>query len=134
MKNLIIQVTSIIFLYFYSSIVLSHHAFTAEFDANAPINITGKVLKVEWINPHAWVHVEVEDQGKSTIWMVEGGTRPSFDHPYRTLSLIFYLYMNPSMGIDPLNFQYLTGNIYRCISIKFCSESMMRQYDRTIKI
>ena len=37
MKNLIIQVTSIIFLYFYSSIVLSHHAFTAEFDANAPI-------------------------------------------------------------------------------------------------
>ena len=74
MKNLVIQVTSIIFLYFYSSIVLSHHAFTAEFDANAPINITGKVLKVEWINPHAWVHVEVEDEGKSTIWMVEGGT------------------------------------------------------------
>ena len=74
MKNLIIQVSSIIFLYFYSSIVLSHHAFTAEFDANAPINITGKVLKVEWINPHAWVHVEVEDEGKSTIWMVEGGT------------------------------------------------------------
>lgn len=54
--------------------VFSHHAFTAEFDANAPINITGKVLKVEWINPHAWVHVEVQEQGKKTTWMVEGGT------------------------------------------------------------
>ena len=52
----------------------SHHAFTAEFDANAPVNLTGKVLKVEWINPHAWVHMEVEEAGKKTTWMVEGGT------------------------------------------------------------
>ena len=52
----------------------SHHAFTAEFDANAPVNLTGKVLKVEWINPHAWVHMEVEEAGKITTWMVEGGT------------------------------------------------------------
>ena len=52
----------------------SHHAFTAEFDANAPVNLTGKVLKVEWINPHAWVHMEVEEEGKKTTWMVEGGT------------------------------------------------------------
>ena len=52
----------------------SHHAFTAEFDANAPVNLTGKVLKVEWINPHAWVHMEVEEEGKKTTWMLEGGT------------------------------------------------------------
>jgi hypothetical protein len=74
MKSLIIKVTSILVFYLYSLNILSHHAFTAEFDANAPINITGKVLKVEWINPHAWVHVEVEDKGKRTVWMVEGGT------------------------------------------------------------
>ena len=59
---------------FNSSILNSHHAFTAEFDANAPINITGKVVKVEWINPHAWVHVEVEGKDGKTVWMVEGGT------------------------------------------------------------
>ena len=73
MKNLgNLVLLSLTFLLSHS--VLSHHAFTAEFDANAPINITGKVVKVEWINPHAWVHVEVEKGPKKTIWMVEGGT------------------------------------------------------------
>ena len=73
-KKIILKVITSIFIYCFSLNMTSHHAFTAEFDANAPINITGKVLKVEWINPHAWVHVEVEDAGKKTVWMVEGGT------------------------------------------------------------
>jgi hypothetical protein len=51
--------------------VVAHHAFSAEFDANRPIHLEGKVVKMEWINPHAWVHVEIED---GTVWMVEGGT------------------------------------------------------------
>ena len=74
MLNKILKFTSIYVFCFMSNYVLSHHAFTAEFDANAPINITGKVLKVDWINPHAWVHVEVIENGKKTVWMVEGGT------------------------------------------------------------
>ena len=74
MINPVFKFTTIIFLGLSSLNIVAHHAFTAEFDANAPINITGKVLKVEWINPHAWVHVEVQEKGKKTTWMVEGGT------------------------------------------------------------
>ncbi len=55
--------------------VLAHHAFSAEFDSTKPINLKGTVTKVEWINPHAWVHVEVKDaSGKVETWMIEGGT------------------------------------------------------------
>jgi hypothetical protein len=53
----------------------AHHAFAAEFDANRPINLQGTVTKVEWINPHAWIHVDVKKpDGKVESWMVEGGT------------------------------------------------------------
>ena len=53
----------------------AHHAFSAEFDANAPVLLRGMVSKVEWINPHAWVHVMVNQPGKPQAeWMVEGGT------------------------------------------------------------
>jgi hypothetical protein len=53
----------------------AHHAFAAEFDAKAPVLLRGKVTKVEWINPHAWIHMLVEDAGKPPQpWMVEGGT------------------------------------------------------------
>ena len=52
-----------------------HHAFSAEFDADAPVNLEGKITKIEWINPHAWIHLEVVNgDGTSTVWMVEGGT------------------------------------------------------------
>ena len=55
--------------------VLAHHAFSAEFDANAPVTLRGPVTKVEWINPHAWIHMENKaPNGKGEIWMVEGGT------------------------------------------------------------
>jgi len=53
----------------------AHHAFAAEFDGNAPVLLKGKVTKVEWINPHAWVHLDVVEAGKpAQEWMVEGGT------------------------------------------------------------
>ena len=53
---------------------VAHHAFSAEFDANAPIHLEGKVTRMEWINPHAWVHLDVIVDGKTESWMVEGGT------------------------------------------------------------
>ena len=53
----------------------AHHAFAAEFDASAPVLLRGKVTRVEWINPHAWVHLDAVIPGKPTQqWMVEGGT------------------------------------------------------------
>ena len=55
--------------------VLAHHAFSAEFDANAPVTLRGPVTKIEWINPHAWIHMESKGAGgKPEVWMVEGGT------------------------------------------------------------
>ena len=53
----------------------AHHAFSAEFDANRPVHLEGPVIKVEWINPHAWIHLRVtKDDGSTEDWMVEGGT------------------------------------------------------------
>ena len=55
--------------------LLAHHAFSAEFDANAPVTRTGPVTKIEWIHPQAWIHMEnKKPDGKTEIWMVEGGT------------------------------------------------------------
>jgi hypothetical protein len=53
----------------------AHHAFGAEFDPDAPVRLQGKIVKVEWVNPHAWIHVEItRPDGKPEVWMVEGGT------------------------------------------------------------
>ena len=53
----------------------AHHAFSAEFDAKAPVTLHGRVTRVEWINPHAWIHLSVErEDGSTTVWMLEFGT------------------------------------------------------------
>src|SRR5712671_4640392 len=54
---------------------LAHHAFAAEFDATKPVKLRGTVTKMEWINPHAWIHVDVKTpDGKVVSWMIEAGT------------------------------------------------------------
>ncbi len=52
--------------------VWAHHAFDAEFDRTKPVKFHGTVTKMEWINPHAWIHIDVKgDDGKVTPWMIE---------------------------------------------------------------
>jgi Family of unknown function (DUF6152) len=55
--------------------VSAHHAFAAEFDAKKPIKLRGTVTKMEWINPHAWIHIDVKKpDGTVEEWMIEAGT------------------------------------------------------------
>ena len=51
--------------------VVAHHAFSAEFDADRPLKLEGEVTRVEWINPHAWIHIRTAE---GQDWMIEGGT------------------------------------------------------------
>jgi hypothetical protein len=64
--------------------LMAHHAFGGEFDANRPILLRGTVTKIEWVNPHAWIHLAAKEvtvagekknlNGATEDWAVEGGT------------------------------------------------------------
>ena len=54
---------------------VAHHSFAAEFDASQPVTLHGTVTGMEWINPHAWLHIDVKNEdGTTTAWMIEGAT------------------------------------------------------------
>jgi hypothetical protein len=53
----------------------AHHSFAAEFDSSQPVQLRGTVVRVEWINPHTWIHIDVKQpDGTMERWMIEGGT------------------------------------------------------------
>jgi hypothetical protein len=55
-----------------SARVVAHHAFSAEFDANRPVKLIGTITKIEWINPHSWLYIDVKDpQGTVNSWAIE---------------------------------------------------------------
>jgi hypothetical protein len=52
----------------------AHHAFTAEFDSNQPVSFRGTITKMDWVNPHSWIHIDVKDEtGRVTNWALELG-------------------------------------------------------------
>jgi len=61
---------------FFSQLVSAHHAFTAQYDAEARIELTGVLIKVDWLNPHAYFYIDVEDEetGEVTTWACELGS------------------------------------------------------------
>lgn len=52
---------------------VAHHSFATEFDRDKPIRLEGKVVKFEWVNPHSWIHLDAQVNGKTQRWRVEGG-------------------------------------------------------------
>ena len=55
--------------------VAAHHAFGAEFDPDAPVRLQGTIVRLEWVNPHTWIHMEItKPDGVKETWAVEGGT------------------------------------------------------------
>ncbi len=59
----------------FSAAAFAHHSFAAEFDAKKPVELKGTLIELEWVNPHAWIHMEVKDEtGKVTKWDCELGS------------------------------------------------------------
>ena len=74
-RKLMLTAAGVVFVLAAASRVTAHHAFSAEFDADRPVKLKGTVVKLEWVNPHAWIHIEVpKDGGGTEEWMIEGGT------------------------------------------------------------
>jgi hypothetical protein len=73
--RLSVVVVGVAVLGFSGAALSAHHAFSSEFDGDKPVRFTGVVTKMEWVNPHSWIHVDVKKpDGTVEKWMIEGGT------------------------------------------------------------
>lgn len=74
-NSYIVTVSIVITLILTAIPARAHHAFSSEFDADNPVNLEGSVTKLEWVNPHAWIHMDVKGpNGKVETWMIETGS------------------------------------------------------------
>ena len=72
MRNQLMGLVCAFGLLWAPSTLSAHHSFAAEYDGNKPVVLKGKVTKVEWVNPHSWVYIDVADpSGKVTNWSCE---------------------------------------------------------------
>ena len=85
---------------------LAHHSFAAEYDANKPINLTGKVTKIEWTNPHVWFYVDTKDDSGDVVLSI---------------------YIKPDVRIRPFDLCDLARQVDRFIGVIFCCKGMMRK-------
>jgi hypothetical protein len=72
MKRLSALISGIVLLC--AATVVAHHSFSAEFDATKPITLRGKLTKMDWVNPHGWLYIDVAQDGKVVNWAVEAGS------------------------------------------------------------
>jgi hypothetical protein len=73
-KTLSILALSVGLMLASSGPVVAHHSFAAEFDARRPVKLRGTVTKMEWVNPHSWIHIDVKNaDGSISKWMIEAG-------------------------------------------------------------
>jgi hypothetical protein len=74
MRKRLLSTTTATLLLLTAGSAAAHHAFSAEFDANRPMQLKGTVNRTEWINPHSWIHIDVEDEaGNVVTWAIECG-------------------------------------------------------------
>ena len=74
MLKQIVNFSAMLFLASFAVPGEAHHAFSTEFDATRPVRLEGTITRMEWINPHSWLHIDVvNEDGETENWMIEAG-------------------------------------------------------------